>query len=237
VGPVRSKRCGRAAANPSQEDKSVMPISTAKVTNPFKSAVVGVGFLVAGLAPSAALAQAAPALPTFEGPILVTSIGQSLDAFQVQLVTNRLGVPFEYHPHEGYDDTGEKWVLAFEPSHIADFKTLFLVVGASLKGFGEAGITVAEERARAQAMLAAAEMLGVKVVMFHPGGAERRDVNSDQLLTMVAPQADAILIDDQSDADMFIAGLAAQNMIPIVTVETPNDLAVPLRQMFGLPPA
>src|SRR5215813_10112241 len=67
--------------------------------------------------------------PKAATPVLVTSIGQSLDAFQVQLAVKRAGIAFQYDPRA-------------EADKLAEVKTVFLAVGASLKGFGDAGITI-----------------------------------------------------------------------------------------------
>ena len=77
-------------------------------------------------------------------PVLVTSIGQSLDAFQVQLAVRRAGIAFQYDPRA-------------EADKLAEAKTVFLAVGASLKGFGDAGITIKDELARTGKLLDAAK--------------------------------------------------------------------------------
>ena len=123
------------------------------------------GFLVAaamtvaaasGFLPSSAFAQKA-ATP----PAVVTSLGQSLDAFQVQLAVKRLGIPYKYDAH-------------IEANQLGDAKTLFLVVGASLKGFGDAGISINDELARTSHLLDAAKSKGIYIVVVHVGGEERR---------------------------------------------------------------
>src|SRR5262249_26330335 len=73
-------------------------------------------------------------------PVLVTSLGQSLDGFQIQLVVRRAGIAFKYDPRAEVDK-------------LDGVKTLFLAVGASLKGFGEAGITIKDEIVRAGQLL------------------------------------------------------------------------------------
>src|SRR5438105_3390254 len=95
-------------------------------------------------------------------PVLVTSLGQSLDAFQVQLAVRRAGIAFKYDARA-------------EPDLLGEVKTLFLVVGASLKGFGDAGITIKDELARAGQLLDAAQNRKIPVVVLHVGGDERRD--------------------------------------------------------------
>src|SRR5215470_4157582 len=105
---------------------------------------------------------AAQEKPKVSAPVLVTSLGQSLDAFQVQLAVRRAGIAFKYDARA-------------EPDLLAEVKTLFLVVGASLKGFGDAGITIKDELARAGQLLDAAKSRNIPIVVLHVGGEERRD--------------------------------------------------------------
>jgi len=160
-------------------------------------------------------------LPRLEGPAMVTSLGQSLDAFQVQLGVKRAGIEMKYDAH-------------YEPEALADFHSVFLVVGASLKGFGEAGISIEQERDRAHHFLAEAEARGVPVVFVHPGGAERRDGLSNQLIEIVAPAADAMIIRADSDDDNRIHTIASENDIPLVVIDSIAGLQAPLKQLFGL---
>src|SRR3546814_3486423 len=149
-------------------------------------APVRVGTMAVTLAvPSLARAQD---LPAASPPILITSLGQSLDGFQVQLATKRTGAELTYEPLAGVD-------------LLEGAQTLFLAVGASLKGFGEAGISIAEERERARQLLAEAAARGVPVIVLHMGGAERRDDLTNQLIEVTAPPSDANFIRTDGDTD------------------------------------
>src|SRR5438105_5270008 len=105
-----------------------------------------IGGCVAMATPPIAAAEEKP-----KAPVLVASLGQSLDGFQVQLAVRRAGIAYKYDPRAEVDQLGEA-------------KTLFLAVGASLKGFGEAGITIADELARAEHLLDAAKTRGTFIV-------------------------------------------------------------------------
>ena len=153
---------------------------------------VALGLAFAAAAPSPVAAQEkAKASP----PVLVTSIGQSLDAFQVQLTVRRAGIPFKYDARAETDE-------------LAEVKTLFLAVGASLKGFGEAGITIKDELARTSRLLDEAKKRGIFIVVLHMGGEERRDALSNQLIELTAPRAQKLIIREDSDADGMFAGFA-----------------------------
>jgi hypothetical protein len=169
----------------------------------------------AGLAPVAAQEKlkAAP-------PVLVTSLGQSLDAFQVQLVVRRAGIAFKYDPRAEVDK-------------LDGVKTLLLAVGASLKGFGEAGITIKDELARAGQLLDAARSKGIFIVVLHVGGEERRDALSNQLIELAAPRAQQLVIRQDSDGDGLFAGIAKAGNIPVVTIDNVINLRQPLQELFA----
>jgi hypothetical protein len=176
---------------------------------------IALSLAVAGLS-SAAAQEKSKAAP----PVLVTSIGQSLDAFQVQLVVRRAGIAFKYDARA-------------ETDALTEVKTLFLAVGASLKGFGEAGITIKDELARTTRLLDEAKSRGVYVVVLHVGGEERRDALSNQLIELAAPRAHRLIIREDSDADGMFAGIAKAGDIPLLTIDTVINLRQPVQQMFA----
>jgi uncharacterized protein DUF6305 len=153
-------------------------------------------------------------------PVLVTSIGQSLDAFQVQLAVKRAGIAFQYDPRA-------------EADKLVEVKTVFLAVGASLKGFGDAGITIKDELARTGKLLDAAKSNGTTIVVLHMGGEERRDVLSNQLIELTAPRAHQLIIREDSDADGMFAGIAKSGNIPLTVIDNVINLRKPLQEMFA----
>jgi Domain of unknown function (DUF6305) len=168
---------------------------------------------LASTAPAQTRQKAAP-------PVLVTSIGQSLDAFQVQLAVKRAGIAFQYDPRA-------------EADKLAEVKTVFLAVGASLKGFGDAGITIKDELARTGKLLDAAKSNGTTIVVLHMGGEERRDVLSNQLIELTAPRAHQLIIREDSDADGMFAGIAKSGNIPLTVIDNVINLRKPLQEMFA----
>jgi uncharacterized protein DUF6305 len=181
--------------------------------------IAAVGCVALGLM---ALASTAPAQTKQKAspPVLVTSIGQSLDGFQVQLAVRRAGIAFQYDPRA-------------EADKLAEVKTVFLAVGASLKGFGDAGITIKDELARTGKLLDAAKSNGTYIVVLHMGGEERRDVLSNQLIELTAPRAHQLIIREDSDADGMFAGIAKAGNIPLTVIDNVINLRKPLQEMFA----
>ena len=74
----------------------------------------------------------------FEAPVLVTSFGQSADTSMMDAIMKRSGVKdYAYN------------ALATD-ADVKNYKTVIIVCGASSKGLGAAGISEADETARAE---------------------------------------------------------------------------------------
>ncbi len=182
--------------------------------------VVGAAAVVVGISLAAPVAAQTPVM--LDAPAMVTSIGQSLDAFSVQLAVKRAGVQPQYDNHYEAEDVMN-----------SDAKTLFLAVGASVKGFGEAGISIEDELARAGHILDAAKEKDMKVVMIHLGGKDRRDDLSNQLIQLVAPRSDVIIVVPGSDDDMMMKNIADKNGIAYRTTKSAISLAEDIKAAFG----
>jgi len=181
--------------------------------------IAAVGCVILGLTIAASTVLAQTKLKA-SPPVLVTSIGQSLDAFQIQLAVKRAGIAFQYDPRA-------------EADKLAEVKTVFLAVGASLKGFGDAGITIKDELARTGKILDAAKSNGNYIVVLHMGGEERRDALSNQLIELTAPRAHQLIIREDSDADGMFAGIAKDAKIPLTVIDNVINLRKPLQELFA----
>ncbi|MEQ8295683.1 MAG: DUF6305 family protein [Nitratireductor sp.] len=151
------------------------------------------------LAPLTALAQDKAA-------VLVTSSGQALDAFTVKTLLGRAGVANDYDPHASAADLDGR-------------SAVVIAVGASVKGFGAAGITAETEIERTTALLDAAKAAGVKIIGVHIGGAERRQGLSEQFVQLVAPRADSLVVWKTGNADGYFDSVAAEKDIPITLID------------------
>jgi hypothetical protein len=115
-------------------------------TKPSTRGKIIVRVLVLGLLISLALGLTAYAAKgvTFEKPGLITSAGQSSDASIVKVLINsklKLGLEFKQ---------------VAKPEDLGGVKTLVVVVGASTKGLGAAGIDIDQEMDRTRQLLKAA---------------------------------------------------------------------------------
>jgi len=173
--------------------------------------------LVMGLALTNVAQAAGLPEPIFEGPVLITSVGQSADGQLVKVLADRVGLAYTY-------DT-----LALA-SAVKDFKTLILVVGGSSKGLGAAGINQDQEEARAKAVIAAAKDAGTKILFMHVGGEARRGDLTDRFVTIVAATSQYLIIVADGNKDGFMTNAAGG--APLDMAETIGDAGRFLKAAF-----
>lgn len=142
----------------------------------------------------------------FEKPILVTSFGQSADAAMLEALMKRAKVS-DYT----FDSLADAEALE-------GVKTVIIAVGASTKGLGSAGISEADETARAEKMVAAIKEKEIRVIMCHLGGGTRRGVLSDKFTQMVLEIASyALVVEDANFDDMFTQ-YAKEHELPLTYI-------------------
>jgi hypothetical protein len=165
--------------------------------------------LALGLACAATLACAAApaAAKTFSRPALVTSVGQASDIVVVKALLNtQLKMDLAVKP-------------VAQPADLAGIKTLILVVGASAKGLGAAGLDMAKELARTRELVEAAHQQKVPILVLHTGGESRRGKTSNDLIDAVVPQADHVVVVASGNKDKRFDTLAATRKTPVTEVE------------------
>jgi hypothetical protein len=181
--------------------------------------ILGSAFLTLLLnCPMAAIAAdsaAAPAAstgaklePRFAKPALVTAAGQSSDIAVVKALLNtKLKLGLEIKPMVAAADLG-------------DIKTLVIVLGASTKGMGAAGLDLDKELERSKALVKAAKDKGIKVLGLHVGGESRRGKTTNDLLEVVVPESTHVVVVASGNKDKMFNTLAAKNNVPLT--EVPN---------------
>jgi hypothetical protein len=174
-----------------------------------------IGALVSVVASASASAQV-----VFETPGLITSAGQSSDVAIVKVMLNtQLKLGLDYKP------------LA-QPADLAGMKTLVVSIGASTKGLGAAGLDMDKEIARTTALLKAAKAAGVKVLVMHTGGEARRGKTSNDLIQVVVPQADYVVVVATGNKDKLFNTIGAKQNIPVMEVAKVAEVGNAVRAVF-----
>lgn len=154
-----------------------------------------------------------------EGPILLTSGGQSADYQMIGTVMGKLEMDYEMNNLATSADLG-------------DAKTLIVVVGGSSKGLGAAGIDADGELARLEELMSGAEDAGLSIIVMHTGGEARRGDLSDKFVAPVFAHADYAIVVSSGDADGLMAGLCADAGIPMDSIDGISDVVTVLPAAF-----
>ncbi|MFH1763954.1 MAG: DUF6305 family protein [Gemmatimonadota bacterium] len=155
----------------------------------------------------------------FQGPLLITSAGQSPDVQLATVLARRAGIEHTLSP------------LA-APGELASFKTLAIVVGASLKGLGAAGIDTNKEKERVRSLLAEAARRNIPVLLLHLGGEQRRGELTDEMITEYLPSAQWALIVKSGNQDGLFTSICGEKKIPLHELERTADGTEVLKAAF-----
>ena len=166
----------------------------------------------------AAFAQ--PTTAFAEKPALLTAIGQSADFEMVKVLLTRNKIPF----------TSDTLLKAENLDGTA--KTLILVVGASSKGLGAAGISADAELARTKALLKRAKELNMSIITTHVGGAARRGAMSENFIIPCMASSDYAIVVEAGNQDGFFTNLAAKANIALKVVERISLVGASLAAAF-----
>jgi len=154
-----------------------------------------------------------------EAPILVTSGGQSADYQMIATIMGKVGMDYEVSNLCTSADLG-------------DAKTLIIVVGGSSKGLGAAGIDADGELARLEELMAGAESAGMSIIAMHTGGEARRGDLSDKFITPIFEKADYAIVVTAGDEDGLMAGICANNSIPMDAIASISEVTTVLPAAF-----
>lgn len=194
-------------------------------------AAAGVIFLF--LATLAAAGQTQMLEVKTEPPVLITSCGQSPGPTTIKIVLQRIKIPFDLEPLATPETLKEK-----EKSG-NPYKTLIIVMGASLKGMGAAGISIDDEIKRSSALIAEARRQKIKIIGAHVEGLKRRaqgasagDTTDEQSIDAVAPNSDVLLVYQEGNSDGRFSTIARAKNLPLIEYQKALDLIPVLEKIF-----
>lgn len=155
----------------------------------------------------------------YKQPVFVTSFGQSTDAAMLDTVMKRIGVDYVYNATATADA-------------IKGYKTVVIAVGASTKGLGAAGISEAEETARAREIMDYIKANDVEVICCHIGGSARRGTLSDLYADMVMDESSLIVLKEDANFDYKFTKYAEEHNKPISLIYATKDALTVFTEIF-----
>ncbi len=169
-----------------------------------------------------------------EGPVLITSCGQSPGPIAIKYLLKKAKVDYKVVEMATPADLKKKHKSGKE------FKTLVITMGASMKGMGAAGIEIEDEINRTKELIAEARKLKIKIIGAHVGGMGRRSQgaaegdNTDELsIDTVAPNSDLLLLWADGNSDGRFTKISKEFKIPMVEREKKTALSEPLKKIFS----
>ncbi len=183
-------------------------------------------------------AQAAPeglempgVLPKLQGPVVVTTCGQSPGAMMVKMLCKQIGLACDQN-----DMLTARDLESASKSKDKAYKTLIITMGTSLKGMGAAGVEVEEEVARIDALIATARKLGIFVIGAQIEGSSRRtDEYDEKSNRAVSPQSNLLIVRKEVDKDQYFTNVAKEKNIPIILTKEALDFGYVFKVLFSLP--
>jgi hypothetical protein len=184
-----------------------------------------------GWTSSAGQAQPAKA----EAPILLTSCGQSMGTAQLKvLLQQKLKLLFDVDP------LATSAALQAKAKSGTPYKSMIIVMGASLKGMGAAGISIDDELKRAAELIAEARKEGITIIGAHIGGMKNRaqgaaagDTTDEQSIDAVGPNANILLVYKEGNADGRFTTISKARNIPLLEADRLLDLVPALEKIYG----
>lgn len=158
-------------------------------------------------------------LPVCEGPIYITSVGQSADASMLDALMKKIGAEYTFNS-------------TAKAADVAGAKTVIIAAGASSKGLGAAGISADDEKARAKELLQTCKDNNITVIMAHLGGASRRGPLSDEFTNMVLDGSAYLMVVEDGNADGLFTTYAKDKNIPVTLLKSIADAMAPLQEIF-----
>jgi len=155
----------------------------------------------------------------YQAPVLVTSFGQSTDAAMLNTVMKKTGVNYTYD-------------ATIKADAVSGYKTIIIAVGASSKGLGAAGISEADETARAKAIMDVVKANNIEVICCHIGGGTRRGTLSDQLTDMVLAESSYMVLKEDANFDYKYTKYAEATKLPLTLVYASKDTMTVFTELF-----
>ncbi|MDF2840059.1 MAG: hypothetical protein K0Q99_831 [Clostridia bacterium] len=163
-------------------------------------------------------------LPSLPKPIakeyvLITSAGQSTDAYIVNDIANKLMIHNYFMPQA-------------KENNLESVNTLVFVVGYSELGEKLHGTSYEDEKKRIVKLLEKSVEENLVVITIYIGGKQQLEENTKGLLSLIIPNTDYLIGTKEANGDGFLSDQAKNNKISFTLINGVNDLSEPFASAF-----
>ncbi|MGI6624850.1 MAG: DUF6305 family protein [Limnochordia bacterium] len=156
-----------------------------------------------------------------EEPVLVTSVGQNFDALMVKTIFDEMGVIADLAP-------------MVEAGALSQYRQLVISPGISYKGMVASGTTVEEEIERTKAIVEASFEYNLPIMLMYLGGFIQGDAKSQELIELVAPSADLIIIYRDSGGPIdYLVSVAREQQVPVYFIDSLKNICEELKVLIS----
>ncbi|HOO34104.1 MAG TPA: DUF6305 family protein [Thermotogota bacterium] len=182
-------------------------------------------------------------------PVVLTSGGQSDEVNTVIFLLEEVELAYDYCDILSKDELaagvglggaenakGKHVTVTSEEAKGTPFKTLWIALGASLKGMGASGLSVDDEVGRINELIDYAKANNIKVLTFAIGGEIRRGLPgspNEAMIDAIAPYSDIIVVTEETNLDDRFDAIAEENGILLIEVESAFDLLDTIPEIFA----
>ena len=195
--------------------------------------------LIAMLLSLAAAAFPAAAEPTGEGelkkyttPFLITNAGQGPGGKMARLLVSQTGTlvldeDFFYDSEPGANGHGTL--------QDREYSCLIVVIGSTDKGLGASGITIEDELARLEKMVALAEEIKLPIIGVLLEKDKRSEIPTnanERCIDAICPHAEWMIVVKDGNADGRFDKISEQYGIPLTVINMTLDFTALAREVF-----
>lgn len=187
-------------------------------------------------------------LPIFEMPVLVTSAGQCPQFDIIRIFAGMAALRFDSNSMPTVEMISAGVGLKQDPPGDrintdldiyplgTPYRTVFVSMGASLKGMGAAGISSDQEYRRIEQVMSwLRNQEDLKIIAVHVAGESRRYHHlSEGIIDRVAPYADLLLVSHESNEDGRFSDLSAEYDIPMAIINNEFEIIDLVEEIFEL---
>ncbi len=156
---------------------------------------------------------------TFGTPFLITNAGQGPGGKMARLLASQTGTLTL--------DTDYFYLSEPQPEELdAGYSCLMIVIGSTDKGLGASGITIEDELARLEVMIAHAEEIEMPIIAVLLEKDKRSEISTnanERCIDAVCPHADWMIVVADGNTDGRFDALKAEYDIPLTVLDTSMD--------------